>query len=236
MSTVASVSQSLVTDAKISLFTIDTTSFGGPIYHFVQDRDSAGPVVFNGVTYEPVDCKFDGLEISGVGALPTPTISLGNANGLFQAVINTYGDLLGCPVYRIRTYARFLDGHPEADPNAFYGPDIFRVERKVSENPFSIDWELSSSIDQQGKMIPGRQVIRDTCLWRYRSWNATTASFSYAKAQCPYAGAQSYDINDLPVASALDVPSRKLSCCKARFGANAPLPFGGFPGAARLRM
>ncbi|MFA9261794.1 MAG: phage minor tail protein L [Undibacterium sp.] len=229
-----SVAQSLTTDAIVSLFTIDTSSFGGQVYNFVQESNQASPVLFNGVSYTPVDVKFEGLEVSGVGALPSPKITLANNNGMFQAIINTYGDLLGCPFYRIRTFSRFLDGQPTADPTAFYGPDIFRIERKSSESPFAIEWELSAAIDQQGKMIPGRQIIRDTCLWRYRTWNGT--AFSYAKTQCPYTGSQSYDINDQPVANgSLDVPSRRLSCCKKRFGVNAPLPFGGFPGAARVR-
>jgi lambda family phage minor tail protein L len=145
--------------------------------------------------------------------------------------------VLGCTLYRVRTYARFLDNGSEPDPTAFFGPDIFRVERKAVDNPVIIEFELSASIDQEGKKLPGRQVIRDTCLWRYRIWNATTGEFDYAKAQCPYTGTSYFDASDRPVDNASeDVPSRRLRCCELRFGKKNPLPFGGFPGVARVRQ
>lgn len=230
-----SEAQSLSPSGVISLFTVDSTSMGGPIMHFVQGSENDGAVIFNQVEYQPIDVQFEGLEVSGAGALPTPKIRISNVDGLAQALVSTYGELLGCTLYRVRTYKKFLDGQPEADPEAFYGPDIFRFERKTSENGVFIEWELSASIDQEGKQLPGRTVIRNTCLWRYRYFNPTTGRFDYSKAQCPYTGSQSYDINDQPVASpAEDVPSRRLSCCRVRFGKKNPLPFGGFPGVQRV--
>lgn len=236
MSDIQSEAQSLSPSAIVELFTLDASSIGGPILHFVRGSTDIGAVHFGGVKYEPADVEFTGLETSGVGALPTPTIRVANSDGVFQAIINTWGDLLGCVFYRVRTYARFLDGSDDADPEAMFGPDIFRVERKVIEGSSHIEWELSAAIDQEGKKIPGRQVIRDTCLWRYRSWISLESRFDYSKAQCPYTGSQAYDIDDNPIAdNSKDTPSRRLSCCRARFGAKNPMPFGGFPGAARIR-
>ena len=208
---------------------------GGPLMHFVQGSQHDGPVEFNGIQYQPVDVEFNGLETSGAGALPTPKIRISNIDGLASALVSTYGELLGCTLYRVRTYTRFLDGQPDADPEAFYGPDIFRFERKASENSVYIEWELSASIDQEGKTLPGRTVIRNTCLWRYRYYNASAGTFDYSKAQCPYTGGKYFDINDQEVTDpAKDVPSRRLSCCRARFGRNGILPFGGFPGVQRV--
>jgi len=230
-----SEAQSLSPSGIISLFTVDASSMNGPLMHFVQGSDSDGPVVFNGVEYQPIDVEFSGLETSGAGALPTPTIRISNVDGMAQALVSTFGELLGCTMYRVRTYKRFLDGQPDADPEAFYGPDIFRFERKTSENGVYIEWELSASIDQEGKMLPGRVVIRNTCLWRYRYFNNSTGHFDYSKAQCPYAGDKYFDINDQEVTDpAKDAPSRRLSCCRARFGRKNPLPFGGFPGVQRV--
>lgn len=230
-----SEAQSLSPSGIISLFTIDATTVGGPLMYFVQGSENSGPVIFNGVEYQPVDVEFTGLETSGAGALPEPKIRISNIDGLAQALVSTYGELLGCTLYRVRTYTRFLDGQPDADPEAFYGPDIFRFERKASENGVYIEWELSAAIDQQGKMLPGRTVIRNTCLWRYRYYNGSTGDFDYSKAQCPYAGDKFYDINDQEVTDpAKDVPSRRLGCCRARFGRANPLPFGGFPGVQRV--
>jgi lambda family phage minor tail protein L len=234
MTAIQQEAQKLSPSGIISLFTLDTTSIGGPIMHFVMGSQSAAPVSFGGVQFQPMDVTFEGLETSGQGALPTPTISVSNVDGIIQAVVNTWGDLNGCVLHRMRTYVRFLDGQPDADSTAFYGPDTFRIERKASETSASIQWELSAAIDQEGKQLPGRVVIRDTCLWRYRVWNAVTGTYDYSKAQCPYEGAQAYDINDLPVSDpSKDFPSRRIGCCRARFGEGKPWPFGGFPGVAR---
>lgn len=227
--------QSLQPDASVELFTLDATSIGGPIYYFVQGKHGDGdPIVFNGVTYQALDIEFEGLEVTGTGALPTPRIRLSNSDGVVQSIINTWGDLVGCDLYRVRTFRCHLDGEADADPTAFFGPDQFRFAQKTTQNPIYFEWELSAAIDQEGKMLPGRQIIRDTCLWRYRVWNGT--SFDYTKALCPYTGSNYFDINDQPVANPEDdYPSRRLGCCKARFGENAPLPFGGFPGVGRMR-
>lgn len=232
---IQSEAQSLSPSGIVSLFTIDASSMGGPLLHFVQGSENNGKLSFGGIEYQPVDVEFTGLETSGAGALPTPTIRISNIDGLASALVSTYGELLGCPIYRIRTYTRFLDGQEDADPEAFFGPDIFRFERKASENSVYIEWELSAAIDQEGKQIPGRSVIRNTCLWRYRYFNNSKGLFDYSKAQCPYTGDKYFDINDQEVTDpAKDAPSRRLGCCRARFGRNNPLPFGGFPGVQRV--
>lgn len=234
MANIQTEQQSLTPSGIISLFRLDATSLGGPVMNFVQAAKMAKPIKFAGIEFQPIDVDFSGLETSGQGALPTATIRLANTDGIPQAMVNTWGDLTGCKLTRIRTHVRFLDDEPDADPTASYPPDVFRIERKSSENAVFIEWELSTSIDQEGKMIPGRTVIRETCLWRYRYFNTSTGRFDYSKAQCPYAGNAYYDINDRPVSDpALDYPSRRLNCCKTRFGKGAPLPFGGFPGVKR---
>lgn len=231
---ISSVAQSAQPGALISLFSLDTSPLGGGVFYFVQGTNGNQNIKFNGIQYTPVDIEIDGLESNGAGGLPTPRIRISNTSGLPQSIINTYGDLVGCQVTRIRTFERYLDDGDEPDGNTFYGPDIFRVEQKTSENPLMIEWELSAAVDQQGKMIPGRVVIRDTCLWRYRS-HIAGALFDYSKVQCPYVGAQSFDKNDNPTTPDKDECGRRVSSCKKRFGANAALPFGGFPGVGRVR-
>jgi lambda family phage minor tail protein L len=232
--TIYQSAQSLTPGEAVSLFRIDVSSVGGGLLYFVQGSEFSEKIKFGGIEYQPMDVEFDGLEVTGQGALPSPSIRLSNTDGIAQAMINTFGDLLGCEVRRIRTFRRHLDGQPDADPSAFFGPDVFLVERKVSENPVYIEWELSASIDQEGRMIPGRVAIRDTCLWRYRVWSSGQGAFDYSKAQCPYTGNRYYDINNLPTTASKDRPSRTLACCKLRFGENAALPFGGFPGVGRV--
>jgi lambda family phage minor tail protein L len=231
MSQFQSEAQKLDPSAIISLFTVDATSVGGSVLRFVQARQASADVKFAGLTYQPIDIEFSGLETSGVGALPTPTMSIANTDMFIQALVNTLGDLNGCIVTRIRTFARFLDGQPEADPTAIYGPDVYKIERKAEDTPEQIAWELSAAIDQEGKMLPGRPMVRDTCMWRYRMYE--NGAFNYDRVLCPYTGNQYFDELDKPTTAAKDKPSRTKNCCRLRFGEGKPWPFGGFPGMGR---
>src|SRR5690606_36019479 len=140
-------SQSLAPDTIVSLFTFDTSSIGGPILPFVEGRRVDGQSIYYGGTkYEAIDIEFDGLETSGSGAFPQPEVKIANTDGIIQSVVNAYGEPLGCTLYRIRTYARFLDNGDTPDTAAYYGPDVFRVERRVSENPVYLHFELSAAI------------------------------------------------------------------------------------------
>lgn len=235
MVTIHQTAQSLNPGEYVSLFRLDATSVGGAMFYFVQGRVEGAEVKHDGIIYQPADVEFEGFEVSGQGALPTPTIRLANSDGLIQSAINTFGDLLGCEVRRIRTFRQHLDDGSDPDPTAIFGPDIFKVERKTTENSVFVEWELSAAIDQEGKKLPGRQVIRDTCLARYRAYNVNTGKFDYTRAICPYTGSKYFDKQNTPTTADKDQPSRTVTCCKLRFGENNPLPFGGFPGVGRVR-
>lgn len=235
MSRINAIVQSPAPGEIVHLFCLDASSINGGVYYFVQAAKESGTVKFGGVEYMPVDVEFTDMETSSTGSLPTPTIRIANTNEAFQSLVNSYGDLLGCEVKRVRTFRRFLDGEAEADPTAYFGPDNFRIERKADENAIFIEWELSASIDQEGKKLPGRQVLRDTCMKRYRRFNPATGSFDYSQATCPYAGEACFDRSGNAVSAANDACGRKLSDCKLRFGAENALPYGGFPGVARVR-
>lgn len=232
MSQIKRTAQSLDPGAIVSLFQIDTRKVGGDVHHFVQSRDVGENISFGGVEYTSIDIEFDGLETSGQGALPSPTLRLANTDGWAQLAVNTFGDLLGCKVLRVRTFAKHLDGHEEEDDTAFFKPDIFLVERKTEESPEAIEWELSAAIDQEGKQLPGRPVLRNTCIARYRTY-LNNGTFSYDKVQCPYTDNRYFDEQDKPTTIDKDRPSRTLTCCEKRFGKGNPLPFWGFPGVGR---
>lgn len=233
MTVINEVAQSLQPDALVNLFSIDLSSLGGGIEYFVAGADHGEAVLFDGQSYTPIDVEATGFEMSGVGGLPIPRLRIANREGFVQVMLETHGDITGCKLSRTRTFARFLDNGTEPDPSAIYGPDRFTIEQKTAENAIFIEWTLSASFDQAGKMLPGRQVVRDTCLWRYRHWNGTF--FDYTNTQCPYTGATSFDEDNAVTTPDLDRCSRRLSSCKARFGSDQVLPFGGFPGVARVR-
>lgn len=220
---------------QVFLFRLDATGIGGQVYYFTQNAHEDTGVTFGGVYYTPIDIDFSDYELNGSGGLPTPKIKLSNTNEVIQGLVNAYGDdLIGCVVQRVRTFSRFLDGQPEADPGAFYGPDTFEIEQKTAENPIYIEWKLSAAIDQQGRMIPGRQALRDTCTARYRRFK--NGDFDYAKATCPYTGGACFNRKGESVEAAKDVCGRRLADCELRFGKANPIPFWGFPGMARVRQ
>lgn len=112
-------------------------------------------------------------------------------------------------------------GNPTADPNQHLPTDLWYVERKLSENRQMIEFELSSAFDLMGQQLPNRQIIQNSCPWKYRG------------TECGWNGGY-YDINNAPTTQTGDVCSKTLSACRTRF-ANISLPvrFGGFPGAVR---
>lgn len=106
------------------------------------------------------------------------------------------------------------------DPNARFPDEIWYIDRKSAENNMIVEFELASKYDLAGVMLPRRQLISNLCQWRYRS------------AECGYTGAGGWDANDAPVSDpSYDACGKRVSSCKLRFGENAELPFGGFPGA-----
>ena len=233
-------------EALLSLYQLDLTSVGGPgTIFFTEDVGVGGVISFMGQAYQQVAVNTSGFEWAGSGPMPRPTIRVNNVGGLFTTYLLDYGDLIGARLSRIRTFARFLDGAADAAEAPYaYVADQFVVEQKVQQTAAMIEWRLSSILDQQGRMLPGRQVIRDTCMFRYRTWDASLGRFDNGDpadpraplVTCPYASAVYFDREDNGVLSpADDRCSKKLSGCKARFDEYGVLPFGGFPAVARTR-
>jgi lambda family phage minor tail protein L len=96
--------------------------------------------------------------------------------------------------------------------------EIYYVDRKSLETRDAVEFELATAFDLAGIRAPKRLCIAQ-CQWVYRS------------AECSYTGTNYFNEADAAVATAaLDVCGKRVSSCKARFGATAELPFGGFPG------
>ena len=54
----------------------------------------------------------------------------------------------------------------------------------------------------------------------------------HRSSECSYTGTDYYDVNGNTVSTlAQDVCGKRVASCKLRFGENAELPFGSFPGA-----
>lgn len=236
MNAIHGLAQSSQPGAYVELFDLDLTPIGGvTVEHFTMSKLESGPVVWNGNTYQPIDVEASGFEWSGQGQLPRPKLSVTNVNTVFAALVQDFGDLVGARVTRRRTFRQFLDGEPGADVGAHFSPDIFLVERKVLQSPAIIEWELSAALDQEGRMLPRRQVIRDTCTHTYRRWNTLTGSFDYSAATCPFGEALYFDRLGQATTAANDRCGKRLSDCKLRFGIYGFLYHRGFPGAGKVR-
>jgi lambda family phage minor tail protein L len=146
-----------------------------------------------------------------------------------------YQDLVGGKLIRHRTLGKYLDavnfpnGNANADPDQEIPNDQWFLERKSSETSTSVTWELSSALNFNGVQLPGRQIVANGCTWLSRG--------GYKGPYCGYSGSAYFDINDNAVSDpAKDVCGGRLSSCKARFGANNPLPYGSFPAAGILNQ
>lgn len=191
--------------------------------------------VWGGNAYTPIPFEASGFERSGSGPFPRPKVRMSNLFNEGSALAQEYMDLMGAVVTRRRVYPENLDNGAFPDPLAQMAPDVFIVDRKSMQNGTVIEWELASALDQQGVMLPGRQILRDVCPWSYRVWDGT--KFVYAAENgCPYTGTDYFNDKGQSVASPeLDKCSHQLnSGCRRRYGTKADLPFGGFPMVGRL--
>jgi lambda family phage minor tail protein L len=221
----------------VTLYALDATDQGAAsVYYFTQNTVSGiSSVVLGGITYTPLDCEIDGMEFSGQGSLPQPKIRISNVSKTLAAEIIAYNDLLGAKLTRIRTFEKYLDGQPEADPTAIFSNDVYVVERKSIHNKYIIEWELAAYMDFTGTRIPKRQIIKDACTHVYRIWDITISGFDYDNATCPYTGTDYFDVTGAVVSGAQDKCGKKLSDCILRFGTD-PLPTRAFPAVASTRV
>lgn len=227
---VATEIQSLSPSAIVELFEIDATHLqGGSILRFHAGTNGLQqPVVWRGDEYIALPIEAEGFDVSSQGTLPRPKMRVANVRGIFSAISAENDDLVGRKITRHRTFVRFLDAvnfpggvNPDADPFQHLPDDSYFVEQKTSENRYIIEWELASAFDLFGVSLPRRQIIQNTCMWRYRG------------PECSYTGTTYLDANDIATTIENDVCGKRLSSCRLRFGDGAILPYGGFPGALR---
>lgn len=215
--------------AIVSFYQVDLTPLGGPILCFTNERnEKLENPTWQGQEYTAIPIEVTGFEITGKGQFPRPIIKISNYAAVMSGLAKQYEDLVNIKFTRKRTRLKYLDavnfvaGNAYADPNTYYTDDVFYINRKISEHRLFVEWELTSALDISGIKLPRRQIIQNTCTWKYRS------------AECSYAGGVVSTIMDVVTADpALDVCGKRLSSCKLRFpGASTVLPYGGFPGAS----
>lgn len=221
--------QSLSPTGLVEMFIIDTSHIEkGTLMRFHSGTAQGyKDIVWQGETYQAIPIEAEGFDITAQGTLPRPKLRVANIGGLFSAMAVEMDDLINAKVTRKQTFVRYLDavnfagGNPEANPDQYLPDQLWFVDRKTAENRNVVEWELASAFDLDGIQLPYRQIIKNTCPWRYRS------------SECGYTGGF-YDLNDQPTTDInKDCCPKRLGSCTARQGVDADLTYGGFPGADR---
>lgn len=233
---IADDARSLVPGDLVTLYELDATSIGGDVMRF--HPYPSGPISFQGNAYEPWAIQADGFERTGNVQQPMPTLTVGNIGkdengqpvvGVISALCAALQDLVGATLTRRRTFKKYLDGEPTADPLAEFTPEIWLVEQKSSEAAEAVVFTLSSPMDFDELKLPSRQIVANVCPWLWIG--------GYRGPYCNYTGSRMFDRDDSPVSDpALDKCGGLLPSCNLRFGENKPNNFGGFPAADNVSL
>lgn len=216
-------------DVLVDLWEVDFRSFGGERYYFCNQVNELGEaVVWQGQAYQPYPIQADGFEMTSQGAGNRPTLAVSNLLGFITAAAEQFNQLVGVSIIRHQTYAQFLDavnfklGNVDADTTQEV-VSKYVIERMVSMTAESATFELAVPAETDGAIIPSRIMLANTCCWQYRGEG------------CGYTGRAVADRFDMPTSDPLkDACSRSLTGCRARYGATAVLPFGGYPSADKV--
>lgn len=241
---ISEVSQSLSPDAFVSLFVLDASAINGGILRWCSTVEADGsPVKWNNDEYPPLNFTTEGFTWDGE-TMPRPTITASVADKTGGSLSQSALDIIvgykggqGATVYRTRTLVRYLDGHEDGGHGIAYPSDVYLIDRLVELTKSYVKWELIAPMDLPNCKLPSRQALRDACPWVYRRYNAESGAFDYDNTDmaCPYTGSGCYTKNGETTTAANDECGRRLSDCVLRFGQENPLPYGGFPGLARIR-
>tara|TARA_Y100000114_G_scaffold31247_1_gene26841 strand:+ start:201 stop:779 length:579 start_codon:yes stop_codon:yes gene_type:complete len=163
----------------IELFTIETVAalHGSATtyrFHAGTNRVGNGDIIWAGDTYVKMPIQAEGFAFRE-GQLPRPTLTISNALGTITAIllnvnsVTTGNDLTGATVTRIRTLARYLDSinfpgntnpYGTPDPTAEFPQEIYKIDRKATENREIVRFELAAVFDLAGIRAPKRQCTR----------------------------------------------------------------------------
>lgn len=230
-------SQLAAPGALVELFTLDLTPIGvNSIYRWsnsIIDGGTGPNLVYGGVTYIYRDIRVVDIEVTG-NSQPAPRLSMGNIGNIIGALATQNGDLVGAMLTRVVTYRHHLDDGTDPQPNENYGAEKFEIKQKTSQNKRKLEFELGPLQDITDVQLPRRVCMAKVCFFRYRTFNATTSSFDYSKATCPFTGATNGGLMYKPDGTVTAVSSEDLCGkdprgCSLRFP-NQTLPYGGYPG------
>lgn len=164
--------QSVVNESTVNLSSVANGSGTGLPFTIVL---RANPVItWKGNPYNPYPIRAEEFEWSTRGTLPRPKLNVGNIESTISALLRQYDDFVGCKLTRTRTFGAFVKigdvpGEEwDAACTQHFPVETFVVERKTMETAIACSFELSMAMDAEGVLLPRRQILAHTCIWRYR--------------------------------------------------------------------
>ena len=171
--------QKINPSSVIELFTLEITaalhgSNATYRFHAGTNYNSNADIIWAGNQYLKMPIEAEGFAYTR-GQLPRPTLVVSNALNTITAILLTVNqttagnDLTGATVTRIRTLARYLDAanfpgssNPFGTPDstAEFPQEIYKIDRKSSENRETVTFELAAVFDLGGVRAPKRQCTR----------------------------------------------------------------------------
>lgn len=217
-------------DVLVDLWQVDFREFGGEVFYYCgQVNELNKPVVWQGRAYEPLPIKAEGFETTSQGAGNRPTLTVSNIAGFVTAAAEQFNQMTGVTIIRRQTYAKFLDAvnfQSGKNPTADATQEVvskYLVERLSALTAETATLELAAPSESDGSVVPARIMLANICCWKYRGEG------------CGYTGRAVADRFDIPTDDLKkDMCSGTLTGCRARFGATAVLPFGGFPSSDKV--
>ena len=215
--------------AFIDLYELDLSPMGGDVVRFHSGVNGFyGNVIWKGQAYNSYPIDVTGFEMKSEGVYSRPQMAVAAMGGLIMGMNNDYNDLVGMRLTRRQVAVKHLDavnfpnGNPEADPT-IEAVSRYVVEAMTEETGDQVQYELSTPIDNDKAIIPGRTILADVCQWQYRGNG------------CMYSGGPVADEKDNPTTDPTkDRCSHHLSGCRLRFPRPQPLPISCFPGASKV--
>ncbi len=196
--------------ALLDLFVLDGTAIGlSTVYYFTNGTNQLSqPIVFNGISYTPFPISMSDMSLDGKGSVPRPKITVSNINGFVSALLLQNQQLNGATITRRRVWAKFIDAinfpggvSPYSpNPTAAYPDEPWIVNRKVTENPQFVTWELTSPIALQNVKLPRRQIIANICAAPVKYRDMGTCGYNGLpvadNANRTFAGSYAYTVTD----------------------------------------
>lgn len=215
--------------AMLDLYEVDLQAFGGDVLRFHSGTNGYfNDVIWQGRAYSAYPIAVEGFEVKSEGTYSRPTMKVANITGLITGINHDFEDALGAVVTRRQVLVKHLDAVNFPNGNANADPTMEAVSRYVieemAEETFeTVTYNLATPVDCDNAIIPARTILADVCQWVYRGDG------------CGYSGGPVADEKDNPTSDmSRDKCSKHRSGCRLRFAKPSALPYGGYPGSAKV--